>query len=97
MRRAFGLQDYTGLVVMSDREKGLEKAVQEALPDADHSHCAQHIASNVQAKFGLVCRGLFWSVAYARTEEAYNSAISELEKENKDAATYISKLYLNYL
>jgi transposase-like protein len=91
MRRAFGLQDYTGLVVMSDREKGLEKAVQEALPDADHSHCAQHIASNVQAKFGLVCRGLFWSVAYARTEEAYNSAISELEKENKDAATYISK------
>ena len=59
MRRAFELHDYTGLVIMSDREKGLEKAVQEALPQADHSHCAQHIASNVQAKFGLVCRRLF--------------------------------------
>lgn len=78
---------------MSDREKGLEKAVQEALPQADHSPCAQHIASNVQAKIGLVCRGLFWSVAYARTEEAYNAAICELKKENELAATYIRKLY----
>jgi hypothetical protein len=94
MRRAFELQDYTGLVIMSDREKGLEKGVQEALPQAAHSHCAQHIAYNVQAKFGLVCRGLFWSVAYARTEEAYHAAIFELEKENKLAATYIRKLYL---
>ena len=97
MRYAFGLKDYIGLVIISDREKGLEKAVQEVLPAADHSYCAQHIASNVQAKFGLVCRGLFWSIAYARTEEAYNSAISELKKENKDAATYVRKLNLNYL
>jgi len=59
MRRAFKLHDYTGLVIMSDHEKGLKKAIQEALPQADHSHYAQHIASNVQAKFGLECQRLF--------------------------------------
>ena len=41
MRHAFGLKDYVGLVIMSDREKGPEKAVQEVLPAADHSHCAK--------------------------------------------------------
>ena len=78
---------------MSDREKGLEKAVEEALPRAAHSHCAQHIAANVQVKFGLICRGLFWSVAYAHTKKAYYAAIIELRKENKLAAAYVCKLY----
>jgi hypothetical protein len=38
------------LVIMSDREKGLDIAVQEMLPTATHSYCAQHIAANIQTK-----------------------------------------------
>jgi hypothetical protein len=38
------------LVIMSDREKGLDIAVEEMLPTATHSYCAQHIAANIQTK-----------------------------------------------
>ena len=78
---------------MSDREKGLEKAVEEALPRAAHSYCAQHIAANIQVKFGLIYYRLFWSVAYAYTKEAYYAMIVKLKKENKLAVAYIYKLY----
>jgi transposase-like protein len=32
---------------MSDREKGLAKAVDEILPNAKHSYYYQHIAANI--------------------------------------------------
>jgi hypothetical protein len=35
---------------MSDREKGLDIAVQERLPTATYSYCAQYIAANIQTK-----------------------------------------------
>jgi hypothetical protein len=38
------------LVIMSDREKGLDIAVEETLPTATHSYCAQHIAANIRTK-----------------------------------------------
>jgi hypothetical protein len=38
------------LVIMSDREKSLDIAVQEMLPTATHSYCAQHIAANIPTK-----------------------------------------------
>jgi transposase-like protein len=38
------------LVIMSDREKGLNITVKEMLSTATHSYCAQHIAANIQTK-----------------------------------------------
>jgi hypothetical protein len=38
------------LVIMSDRDKGLDIAVEEMFPAATHSYCAQHIAANIQTE-----------------------------------------------
>ena len=43
----FEIDQLEKLVIMSDREKGVTKAVSEVLPNAKHSHCCQHIAANV--------------------------------------------------
>jgi hypothetical protein len=55
----FEIDQLEKLVIMSDREKGLNKAVSEALPNAKHSHYCQYIAANVQSRFGITCRKLF--------------------------------------
>jgi hypothetical protein len=94
MRQAFNSEHFEidrleKLVIISDREKGLTNAVSEVLPNAKHSHCCQHIAANVQSRFGITCRKLFWSAAYARTRAEFNTAIDAMLKESRPAATYL--------
>jgi hypothetical protein len=64
----FGISQLEKLVILNDREKGLTKAVDEVLPNAKRSHCCQHIAANIQSRFGIACRKLFWAAAHARTK-----------------------------
>jgi hypothetical protein len=53
----FGIIELEKLVIMSDREKGLAKAVDEVLPNAKQSRCCQHIAANnvFDKRAGHVC------------------------------------------
>jgi transposase-like protein len=46
-------------VIMSDREKGIPGAIEDVFPDAIPCYYCQHIANNVQQKFGIKCRPLF--------------------------------------
>ena len=46
-------------IIISDREKGLPSALEEVFPNAIPSYYCQHIADNVQQKFGLKCQPLF--------------------------------------
>ena len=97
MRQSFNTEHFEidqleKLVIMSDREKGLNKAVSEALPNAKHSHCCQHIAANVQSRFGITCRKLFWSAAYARTKAEFDTAIDAILKESRPAAAYLRSI-----
>ena len=85
----FEIDQQEKLVIMSDREKGLAKAVDEILPNANHSHCCQHIAANIQSRFGITCRKLFWAAVYARTKGDFDTAIDALLKESRPAASYL--------
>jgi hypothetical protein len=85
----FEIDQQENLVLMSDREKGLAKAVDEILPNANHSHCCQHIAANIQSRFGITCRKLFWAAAYDRTKGDFDTAIDALLKESTPAASYL--------
>jgi hypothetical protein len=80
------------LVIMSDREKGLAKAVSEVLPNAKYSHCCQYIAANIQSRFGINCRKLFWSTAYARTKAEFDTAIDTILKESRPIATCLHSI-----
>ncbi len=79
----------SALVVISDGDKGLEGAMAKNLPLAQHCHCCQHLADNVQARFGMTCRKLFWKAAYAITELAFKEAIREIREEKAACTTYL--------
>jgi hypothetical protein len=81
------------LVIMSDRQKGLKKALKDVFPTSSHEYCCQHIAANVQSRYGIAAKDGFWAVAYARTEADYEKALTELRTINQHAAIYVRKLY----
>jgi hypothetical protein len=76
-------------IFISDREKGITNSVEKCFPQALHLHCCQHIADNLQQRFGNKVRPLFWHVAYAKTQEAFAEKIELLQKENQSAYSYL--------
>jgi transposase-like protein len=46
------------LVIMIDRQKAL-KALQEIFQGASMAHCTQHIAANIQSRYGIAARELW--------------------------------------
>jgi transposase-like protein len=81
-----------GFVFMSDREKGLPNALKAVFPNASPSYCCQHIADNLQAEYGVKCRPLFWKCARAKTKEAFETALQDLQSLNVNAANYIDRI-----
>jgi hypothetical protein len=76
-------------IFASDRDKGISEGVLTAFPNAYASHCCQHIADNIQSKYGLTAQNQFWKVARARTEKLYLEALAELLPT---AATYLATI-----
>jgi hypothetical protein len=71
LKDAFDELSQEGYVFMSDRDKGLAAAVCAVFPQSCAAHCCQHIADNVQQKFGAKCRPLFWRCAWAKDREKF--------------------------
>lgn len=84
-----GYLDNRKLVVMSDRDKGLMAAVEKVLPKARPAHCCQHIATNIQSRFGISCVPYFWKCARARTRELFDTAFEALQDHNLTASEYV--------
>ncbi|KAL3698549.1 hypothetical protein R1sor_012625 [Riccia sorocarpa] len=55
--------------IVSDRQKGLEKAVSEMLPENPHMKCGHHLKMNVQKHFGKVAVQVLQSLFHAPSEE----------------------------
>jgi hypothetical protein len=80
-------------VIISDREKGIEKAVAICFPSAAHSHCCQHIADNVVKKFpGINSRRLFWRAAYAKSAYLFHQEIEKIREISKNLAEYLENI-----
>ena len=58
-KKAFRNAQRRGFIFMSDREKGLPNALEAIFPKAAHAFCCQHIANNIQQRFGIKYRPLF--------------------------------------
>ncbi|KFX86450.1 hypothetical protein V490_09076, partial [Pseudogymnoascus sp. VKM F-3557] len=59
------------MVFISDRDKGIAFAITTHFPNGNQAHCCQHIADNIQTKFGLTCRNQFWKVARAKDKTTF--------------------------
>jgi hypothetical protein len=75
---AFRNAQRRGFIFMSDREKGLPDALKAVFPKAVQAYCCQHIADNVQQRYGIKCRPLFWKCAGAKNPEKFREALQDL-------------------
>ena len=82
------------VALISDRDKGLA-AADSVLNLTRRAYCCQHIADNIQTKFGLAARKQFWKIAYARSELLYDNALDESQVLKPAAADYIATLPRN--
>lgn len=81
-------------VTISDKQKGLTKALSIHLPDAAKCHCCQHIAENIRARYGTKSGlvRLFWRAARAKEKAGYNSVLAEIKNVNERCHTYLSEI-----
>ena len=77
VRTAFALDDGRGVVVLSDREKGIDIALVELLPSATHSFCVYHIMKNVKTRFHTSLNGLLFAAANAPTVDGFNQIMRQ--------------------
>ncbi|XP_013689982.1 uncharacterized protein LOC106393877 [Brassica napus] len=95
---AFGvadvISDLPGLVFLSDRNKGLIKAVYQVFPQAAHGYCIWHLSQNVK---GYVhnnretCAFKFMECAHAYTEAEFLVLYDAFGRKYPSAAEYLDK------
>ncbi|CAN7052813.1 uncharacterized protein LOC103853603 [Brassica rapa] len=88
------ISDLSGLVFLSDRNKGLIKAVHQVFPQATHGYCIWHLSQNVK---GYVrnnretCAFKFMECAHAYTEAEFLVLYDAFGRKYPRAAEYLDK------
>ena len=92
VKTAFRVGDGTGLVFLSDREKGIENGVADLFPGALHSFCVYHMQKNVKVKFKTALNGLLFRAATAANEREFLGAIDEMRTLHGAATRYVERI-----
>jgi hypothetical protein len=82
-------EDY---IFISDREKGMATAVPAIFDKSIHLHCCQHIADNLQQRYGNRVRLLFWNACRAKTRQLFAEKMEELRAQSQPAFDYLSNI-----
>ncbi|KAL3698659.1 hypothetical protein R1sor_012735 [Riccia sorocarpa] len=83
------------VIIVSDRQKGLEKAVAEVLPRNFHMHCAHHLKMNVIKHFGAAAGKAFLTLVYMDDQASYECRLVEMETRSSkgpDLVRYIRQI-----
>nr|XP_027101691.1 uncharacterized protein LOC113722614 [Coffea arabica] len=81
------------LTFMSDRQKGLNLAYEEQVPEAAARYCCWHIYCNFKVKFpGLLLRRYFWQAAKSYDLIGHNEAMERIKNINIDAWRYLANI-----
>ncbi|XP_024178269.1 uncharacterized protein LOC112184236 [Rosa chinensis] len=67
---------------ISDKQRGLEQAIKDLFPDAEHIHCVRHLHNNIKGDChtGLNLKQRLWAVARAIAMTQYTKAMEDMEK-----------------
>ena len=79
-------------IIISDRDKGLLKAVESKLPGAYHAMRCQHIEKNIHKRFSKEYKAPFWQIARISTKSAFHLAIQALQIDAPEVEEYISSI-----
>lgn len=79
-----------GYTFISDRQEGLDAALSEVLPMADHRYCVQHMYNNFKKLYrGKVLKDMLWKISGNTNRALYERYLKELEDYDKDAWTWV--------
>ncbi|XP_016195850.1 uncharacterized protein LOC107636893 [Arachis ipaensis] len=81
---------------MSDRQKGLTRAVSEYFPNSWHRHCSKHLLNNFKAKYPLlILQDLFWMAVKALNEFLFKKKMEKMKIFDNDAYQYLMDIPLH--
>lgn len=84
------MQDERVVTFMSDRQKGLKKAVKSVFPNLKQRFCARHLYANFRANFpGPKLRKLFWISVKAYLEQDFDDAMEKIKQTDPAAYTWL--------
>ncbi|KAL2932679.1 Protein FAR1-RELATED SEQUENCE 6 [Bienertia sinuspersici] len=70
--------------IISDRQKGIECALDKVWPEVDRRYCTKHLASNWKKAFpGPLMLSLFWKACGAYSEFTFKKAMEKMDKVGK--------------
>ncbi|KAK8940462.1 hypothetical protein KSP39_PZI010501 [Platanthera zijinensis] len=76
--------------IISDKQKGLIRAVEELLPNAEHRFCLRHMYSNFkQLHKGLQLKTLLWKAASSTRVVDFNREMKKLKEFNNAAYEWV--------
>ncbi|XP_074370513.1 uncharacterized protein LOC141711742 [Apium graveolens] len=93
MREDLDLGNGNGITIISDQQKGLENAIKELLPKAEHRFCTRHIYSNLRKKFpSTLLKKQFWIAACSTHSVAHTNAMKQILNICKPAHEHLKKI-----
>ncbi|CAI9280173.1 unnamed protein product [Lactuca saligna] len=78
---------------ISDRQKGLQIAVDQLFPNAEHRYCIRHIHDNMRKKWGQTeYRDHLWRCASATTIPEFEHLMKEFSEYDKEACQWLKQI-----
>ena len=77
------------IVIMHDRQKGIENAQSSILPNTYESICVYHLEKNVNAMYKSKFMGKIWAAARAFSDREFDVALNAIKEKNSEAAKYL--------
>ncbi|KAK1370413.1 hypothetical protein POM88_036505 [Heracleum sosnowskyi] len=72
--------------LISDQQKGLDKAIRELLPQVEHRFCTRHLLSNLSKVYpSSLVSNAFWKASTDTHPKDFKRAFKELERASKGA------------
>jgi len=92
LKHCISISESEDYIFISDREKGMATAVPAVFDKSIHLHCCQHIADNLQQRYGNRVRPLFWNACRAKTRQLLAEKMEELRAQSQLAFNYLSNI-----
>ncbi|XP_021724314.1 uncharacterized protein LOC110691684 [Chenopodium quinoa] len=82
-----------GLTIMSDRQKGLIKAMVDVIPKAEQRFCIRHIWANFKLNYtGSTFKELFWKAPRATTYFEHEISMESIKFLDEEAYEYLANI-----
>ena len=85
-------QQEIAFTVFSDREKGIESALERHFPESYHFYCMKHIEKNILLAYKYRNSRVLWKAAKATQRRHFEAAMSVIQQQNMDVFLYLSNI-----